>query len=130
MIAIFFLIVSAFASEEMKAGETLTEDSYVFSLKEAEDLKLRIIDLETKEKKLELYLELSESYERKIEIQNDSIEKYKEYSSNLNEINENNQLIIDKYMKKENLNELRMASYFVLGFCTAFGSVYLATQMD
>jgi len=130
MISIFFAICSAFASDEMKAGEVLTEDSYVFSMKEAEDLKLRIIDLENKEKKLELYVELSEKYEQKIELQDQNIEKYKEYSKNLEEINKNNQLIIDKYMKKENLNELRMGAYFLLGFGTAFGSVYLATKLD
>lgn len=127
---LFLLLSSVMASEELPKGSVLKEDSYVFSLQEAEDLKLRIIELEEKEKKLDLYIQLSENYEEKINIQDLNIQKYKEYSENLEKINNNNQLIIDKYMKKDNLSQIKAASYFVLGFGTAFGSVYLATKLD
>lgn len=42
----------AFASEEMQKGDVLKEDSLVFTKEEAERLKARIIELESKEREL------------------------------------------------------------------------------
>ena len=50
MLAIFNIIlpINSYASEEMKAGDVLQEDSLVFTQDEAQDLKERIEALEAK----------------------------------------------------------------------------------
>ena len=57
---LFTLTSIANASDEMKAGSVLKQDSYVFSLEEAERLKIKIEDLEKKEKLLEQFKILDE----------------------------------------------------------------------
>ena len=49
------LVFPAAAGDEVKAGTVLKQDSYVFSIDEAEKLKIRIEDLEKKEQLLEQY---------------------------------------------------------------------------
>lgn len=114
----------------MKKGSVLEEDSYVFSLEEAEELKQKIINLEYAEKQLELQKELVKNLELKETLLEENVQRYQEYSKNLEEINNNNQLIIDKYMKKESLSTFKMTGYFVLGFSLAYGSIYMASRLN
>lgn len=126
----FILITSlAFGSEKVSKGVVLSEDSYVFSLDEAEALKEKIQRLENIEKQFILYKELSHEIDSKNELLLENIEYYKVYSGNLEKMNDNNQLIIDKYMRKENLNNFRLFGYFAAGLGLAFGSVYAAAQL-
>ena len=126
----FWLFLSlAFASEEMKAGEVLKEDSYVFSMEEIERLQDRISELEAKEKKLDLYISLVEEYERKDSLISLSDEYKDQYIKNLKEINENNQLIIDTYNRKDRFSNLEKYSYFALGVGMAYGSIYMGSLL-
>ena len=101
--SIFFYFLfsgNVLCAEEMKAGDKLKENSYVFTIPEAEKLKARIIDLEQKEKlyfefeKLNnLRLEQNNLLILNLELKDKQIESYKkiitEYD-NLNKIKEKN----------------------------------------
>jgi len=75
-----------YAGDIVKSGEVLEEDSYVFSIDEANKLMQRVKELEKAELKLEEYKKLDELYNSKINyyIENESI--YKRRVENLNEI--------------------------------------------
>ena len=126
---LFFLISSAFSGDKMSAGETLTEDSYVFSIQEAEDLKSRIVELERKEKELEIYKEMVNKYKEKDKLYDLSQEYKDNYIENLKKINTNNQLIIDAYMNKDKFSKYENASYFMLGASFAYSAVYMGTLL-
>lgn len=125
---LFCLILSAFGGDRMSAGEILKEDSYVFTIEEAENLKSQIIELEEKERQLEIYKKMVEEYE-KDDLYRLS-DKYKEtYIDNLKKINSNNQLIIDGYMKKNKFEKYRNASYFAMGATFAYSAIYMGTLL-
>lgn len=119
----------AFGSDEMKAGEVLKEDSYVFSMDEIARLQDRISELEEKEKKLELYISLVEEYERKDNLVSLSDDYKNKYIENLKSINDNNQLIIDAYNRKDKFSTLEKYSYFALGVGFAYGSIYTGSLL-
>ena len=126
---IWLLLSLANASEEMKAGEVLKEDSYVFSMEEIGRLQDRISELEAKEKKLELYISLVEEYEKKENLVSLNDEYKDQYIENLKKINTNNQLIIDTYNRKDRFSRLEKYSYFTLGVGIAYGSIYMGSLL-
>lgn len=126
----FYLFLSlAFASEEMKAGDVLTQDSYVFSMDEIARLQDRISELEEKEKKLDLYISLVQEYEKKDSLVSLSDDYKNKYIENLKSINDNNQLIIDAYNRKDKFSTLEKYSYFALGVGFAYGSIYTGSLL-
>lgn len=126
---IFCFILSAFSGERMSKGDVLKEDSYVFSIQEAEDLKSRVIELEKKEKQLELYKNLAEKYEEQEKLFNLSDQYKEDYINNLKKINANNQLIIDTYMNKNKFSKYEKASYFVMGMGLSYSAIYMGTLL-
>ena len=75
-----------YAGEILKAGDVLPEDSYVFSIEEAERLKDRVIELEKLERKVEEYKKLEALYENKIDLYLENENVYKRRVSNLDQI--------------------------------------------
>jgi hypothetical protein len=126
---LYALIFNIYGSEILPKGEVLSEDSYVFSIEEAEELKARIIELEKKEKELVLYKDLASQYEKKDNLYSLSDEYKDRYMNNLVKINQNNQLIIDTYNRKERFSQLERYSYFALGAITAYSSVYIGSSL-
>ncbi len=132
MINFLFLIFlsNAHAADEMKAGSILKEDSYVFTIKEAETLKEKIEELEKKEKILEQYIELdslktkqSDLLKISIDLKDQQIVLYKDIITE-----KDNQIEIIK--KQKNKDFLNGAVIFTAGILFTGLSVYAADQLD
>lgn len=118
-----------FSSEIMKEGSVLKQDSYVFSIEEAERLKKRVAELEKKELQLEKYKELNVNLNKQIEIYklNESLysirkENYDLMISDYKEINK-------IYKDRNNFNSFENTGYFLLGVAISVGSIYLADHI-
>ena len=87
------------------------------------------MELEAKEKKLELYEQLSEEYERREKLYSLSNEYRDSYIENLEKMNKNNQLIIDTYNRKDKFSTLEKYSYFALGVGLSYSSIYMGSLL-
>lgn len=96
----------SYAGDVVSAGETLKEDSYVFTIEEAERLQERLFELEKKEQILIQYETLSSLQEDKIELflENETI--YKERISNLNTIIDELEEINARNIKNQRWNRV------------------------
>ena len=126
----FCFILNAFGGDIMTKGTVLDEDSYVFTIEEAEKLKERVLELEKKEEQIVLYEELVQKYEKQEKLFDLSNQYKEEYIENLKKVNTNNQLIIDTYMNKNKFSKYERVSYFALGIGFAYSAVYVATLLD
>lgn len=118
------------AGDEMKAGAVLKEDSYVFTMQEADTLKTKIEELEKKEKLLLQYQELSslrlqqnEILKNSITLKDQQISLYKEVASEREE-----QIKIINRNKKTDL--IANSLVFVAGIIFAGASIYTADKLD
>ena len=118
-----------FGSEVMSKGEVLKEDSVVFTVEEAEKLKSRILELEKKEKDLEIYKDLYSLEQDKCNIYSDSIELYKIKEKTYLEMNEEYKSIISQKEKRLRLNGYENVGYFALGAVTIIGSFYMTSNI-
>ncbi len=126
----FVLLVSiCFGSEVMSEGDILKEDSVVFSVDEAEKLKSRILDLEKKEKDLQIYKDLYSLEQDKCEIYSESIDLFKIKEKTYLEINEEYKSIIVQKEKRLRLNGYENVGYFALGAATIIGSFYMTSSI-
>lgn len=127
----FLLVLShlTFASEILEKGSVLKEDSYVFSIEEAESLKSRIIELEKKEKELEEYKKLNINLEKQIDIYKINENLYSFRKDNYDLIIKDYKEINDIYRKRSNFNGLENSGYFFLGVALTIGSIYLADHI-
>jgi len=132
MISIFLATIFSIANagDEMKTGSILKQDSYVFSIEEAEKLKIKIEDLEKKEKLLEQFKILDDLktqqfllLENSIEIKDSQIELYKKIILEKNE----EISLIKKTKNKQFLNGM---SIFGAGILMTGLSIYAADQLD
>lgn len=96
----------SYAGDVVSAGETVKEDSYVFTIEEAERLQERLFELEKKEQILIQYETLSSLQEDKIELflENETI--YKERISNLNTIIDELEEINARNIKNQRWNRV------------------------
>lgn len=122
MAFIFLLSPSAYAGEEMEAGTVLTEDSYVFTLEEAERLKERMEELEGKEvdlaeaqEEIEAYKELDQNQKNQIEIYQINEELYQKKETELGKIIAIQDQSMTQYQKKEKWNRVENAALFAGG---------------
>ena len=129
-ILISILIPSAYAGDEMKAGSVLKQDSYVFSIEEAERLRIRMEDLEKKEKLLEQYKVLdslktqqNDLLKSSIEIKDNQVVLYKKIITEKDEQ-------IDLVQKRKNKQFLNSAAVFGAGILFTSLSIYAADQLD
>jgi len=130
---IFFLqlfTLTAFAGDEIKAGTVLKQDSYVFSIEEAEKLKSRIEDLEKKEQLLEQYKKLdtlrvdqNNMLSLILKLKDDQISSYKEI------IDEKDKQIL-LIEKTNNKKEIKTYALFGAGILFAGLSIYAADRFD
>ena len=123
------LVSFSFGSEMMEKGDVLTQDSIVFTLEESEKLKQRILELEKKEKDLEIYKDLYSLEKDKCSIYSDTIDFYKIREKNYTEINQEYQDIISLKNKQLKINKYENLGYFVLGATTIVGSFYLTSSI-
>jgi len=124
------LVFPAVAGDEMKAGTVLKQDSYVFSIDEAEKLKIRVEDLEKKEQLLEQYKILdglkaqqTDLLKNSLEIKDGQINLYKEII-----LEKDDQLSLIK--KKHNTQLLNNMVLFGAGVLFTGLSIYAADKLD
>lgn len=130
ILALLLLMAPAYAGDEMKAGTVLKQDSYVFSIEEAERLRVKIEDLEKKEKLLEQYKILdglktqqNDLLKASIEIKANQIVLYREVI-----VEKDKQ--IDLIEKRKNKHLLNSAAIFGAGILFTSLSIYAADQLD
>lgn len=117
------------AGEIVAAGTTLSEESYVFSVEEATSLMQRIQELEAKEAELEKYKELEEVRLKQIDLFKLNEEFYLTQIDRYKQIDLTNQNLIDKYQKRDKLNGLEKAGFFILGVGISFGAISAANAI-
>lgn len=130
LLILTLLSLDAQAGDEMKAGSTLKQDSYVFSIEEAEKLKTKIEDLEKKELLLDQYKTLdtlrtqqNDLLKGSIEIKDSQIQLYKKIISE-----KDDQIsLIEKRKNKQFWNN---AAIFSAGILFTGLSIYAADQLD
>jgi len=122
-------IPAANAGEIVAAGETLTEESYVFTVEEATSLMQRIQELEAKEAELVKYKELEEVRLKQIDLYKLNEEFYITQIDRYKQIDLTNQDLISKYQKRDKLNGLEKAGYFILGVGLSFGAISAANAI-
>lgn len=130
MSLIMFLLVGvSSASEKMEKGSILKEDSIVFSVGEAEKMKARILELEEKERRLDIYEDLYGIEKEKFKSCSESIDlfaiKEKNYSDMLNDYS----IIVKEKDKQLRINKYENAGYFVLGATFIVGSFYMTKSI-
>ena len=103
---LLILLPSVFAGDIIKKGEILKEDSYVFSIDEAERLKQRLAELEKKEKILLEYEKINALMSRKDILYKDLDETYKLKEENYNKIIKSLELENERYREKVKYNDL------------------------
>ena len=117
------------AGEIVAAGETLTKESYVFTVEEATSLMQRIQELEAKEAELAKYKELEEVRLRQISLYKINEEFYSSQIERYKQIDLTNQKLILRYQKREKLSGLERAGYFALGVGLSFGAISAANAI-
>jgi len=132
MISLFIslLVFNASASDLVKSGTTLKEDSYVFSLEEAEKLKIRIENLEKKERLLDQYEKLDSLKKQQIDLLQLSLETKDRQILLYNDIiieKDKQILLIQKTKRSEYINS---AVIFMSGIALTSGALYAADKLD
>lgn len=135
MSLIMMIIVQpAYAGDVLKAGTVLTKDSYVFSIEEAQELKITIEELEFKENK---YLAIIEQHK---ELSKVSDEKHQAYidlisikSEQLNEYENLHNLDIERIKsleKYDKISSLEKFGFLGLGIGATIGAILIADKID
>jgi len=113
--SIIFYPSTSWAGDIVKAGTTLQEDSYVFTIEEATNLLQRIEELEAKELELNKYKELEvlrvqqvDLYKLNLDYSQSQIDRY----MNLNQMNQD---LIDRYNKRDRLQTWENIGFLSLG---------------
>jgi len=122
--------VSAYASEEMHAGDVLEEDSLVFSMDEAQDLKVRIEDLEGKETLLWEYISLTDVQGKQIDSLEEIIESKDVLIAKHQEIHELDDMAIKRLDKQVKRRKLENVGSFIGGVLVAIALVLVADKVD
>lgn len=127
----FSLIFSpaVFASESMEAGSVLPQDSIVFSLDEADDLRKRIEELEAAERKKDLLDDLvliqeqeKDTLKELLEIKQGQVDQWKEFSI----LHEER---VKRLERKDKIKRLENAGWFILGIGVAGGAIVLGDKI-
>ena len=127
LLAILVLINNSMAGDVFKSGSCLNQDSYVFTIPEAESLMNRVFELEKKEKELEKYKQIDLLKNNKIEILEKNIDLYVKINKE-NEIIINNYIEINKQLeKKQKWQKYENAFIFASGIAT---SIFLFISVD
>ena len=127
----FSLIFSniALAGEVAPEGTVLTEDSYVFTIEEATALMQRVQELEGKELELERYKELEAVRQNQIDLFTVNEEFYTLQIERYKQLDLTNQDLINRYQRRDRLQGIESAGFFVLGMAITFGSIAAANAI-
>ena len=127
----FSIIFSPVANsaEFMKNGSVLIEDSMVFSIDEADALRIRIEALENIEKKadsLKVLVEIQEqeilTLEDLLEIKGSQIDEWR----SLSVLHQNR---VEKMERREKFSKLENVGWFILGVGVTGGAIYLGDKI-
>jgi hypothetical protein len=124
----------SWAGDVVKAGTTLEEDSYVFTIDEATALLNRIEELEAKELELDRYRELEvlrvqqiDLYKLNLDYSQSQVDRY----AHLTVINQD---LLDKYNRRDRFQTLENIGFLSLGIAitiAAFvGADAITDQME
>jgi|ETNvirnome_6_100_1030635.scaffolds.fasta_scaffold24353_2 hypothetical protein len=129
----FAFVGNSYAGDRMPAGTVLENDSYVFTIEEAEALKARIIELEKQSEELDLkvlelerYKELEVVRTQQIDLYKLSEEFYKTQISDYKDLHLLDQGLLDKYRKRDRLQTIENIGFLSLGVALTIGSFLLA----
>ena len=115
------------AGDLVKKDQCLKEDSYVFTIEQAESLKQRIHELEEKEKKIEEYEKLIALLENKISVIKENETLYKELSKNQQQIIKEYEKIVKSNKKTKFLKNVQNYLFFGAGVTLTIFS-FMATD--
>lgn len=125
-----FLSSFSFAGDLKEKGFVLKEDSYVFSIEEAEKLKSRIIELESLEIELKSLKKINIINKKTIDIYKVNEGLFLKQIENHKYISDINDEIIKKYNDQSQYNDLKTAGYFTLGIISTIGSFLIADHIS
>ena len=129
MFFVGFFVGMSFGSEMLEKGSVLKEDSIVFTIEESERLKARILELEKKEKDLEVYKELYLLESDKCSVVSETVDLYKIKEKNYIEINSEYRSIIESKNKQLKINKYENIGFFALGAVTVISSFYMTSSI-
>jgi hypothetical protein len=126
-----FVVITSFvfapsvgwAGDIVKAGTTLEEDSYVFTIDEATNLLARIEELEAKELELNRYKELEVLRVQQIDLYKLNLDYTQSQVDRYAHLVDINQDLLDSYSKRNRLQTLENIGFLSLGIAitvTAF----------
>lgn len=131
MLILMTLLSSVSSAGDLKEkGFVLKEDSYVFSIEEAERLKNRIIELESIEIELNSLKKINVINEKTIDLYKINENLFSKQIDNYKYISDINDEIIKKYNDQNKYNDLKTAGYFSLGIITTIGSFLIADHIS
>lgn len=131
LLAIFLLFPKiSSASETLKKGDVLKEDSVVFTIDEATRLKNRMFELEKKEKELAEMHKLCEIKDQKIDLYKINEEFYKEQIESYKNVVSYQDKKIENYQKIDSIRKYKETGYFILGISVAVGSIIVADKVN
>ena len=128
-IILCFIVGISNASEKMDKGSILKEDSIVFSLSEAEKLKERILELEEKERKLNIYENLYDIEKEKFKSCSESIDLFAIKEQNYSDMLNDYSIVLKEKDKQLRVNKYENAGYFALGATFIIGSFYMTKSI-
>ena len=124
------LLFSSFAGDIKEKGFVLEEESYVFTIEEAESLRARIVELEAKELELDYYKKLNKANEKTIDLYKINEDLFKKQIENQKLISDINNDIIQKYNDNKKYDDFKSAGYFTLGVIVTIGSFIVADNIS
>jgi hypothetical protein len=124
----------AFAGDIKPAGTILIQDSYVFTIDEAEKLKIYVDELEQNVKKQDLeikeyekldviFKDKEKSYKEIVDIKDQQISQYKE----LHILDTSR---VDKLQRHENTAKYERFGFFILGIAVTTSSIIIADNVN
>ena len=127
----FSLIFSPIANsaELMSKGSVLKQESMVFSVEEADALRVRIEGLELTERKMMAMEDLIIIQKQELVVTNDML---KIKSSQVNEWRDLSDLHLkrlDKMERREKISSLENIGWFILGVTISGGAIYLGDKI-
>tara|TARA_B100000131_G_C18116347_1_gene611420 strand:+ start:1415 stop:1873 length:459 start_codon:yes stop_codon:yes gene_type:complete len=115
------------AGDVMPEGTVLTEESYVFTIDEATRLLQRVEELEAKEEKLNLYLELDLVRTQQLDLYRSSLDLSRQQINYYVDLQSIDQGLIDRYNRRARFQTLENVGFLTLGIALTFGA-FLATD--
>lgn len=131
---LFYLVLLftnvALAGDEVKAGTVLKQDSYVFSIEEAEKLKAKIEDLEKKEKLLTEFQQLDILRTQQSDLLTSSIDLKDKQIILYKDIISEKDLQIKLIEKRNKTQFITNSAIFLGGVLFTGTAIYFADKFD